>query len=148
MTTHSTNSDLYFSTVRELRAKFDAREISSVEATRTILDRIAALEPKLNTFITVTADRAIADAEIADQRLQGTGQEPTALTGVPVMVKDEPGELARLFVAAGDLSVNLEDVRIEHVLGRPSGLVDLFVQPAVRDALVEGLERAGFDVRT
>jgi aspartyl-tRNA(Asn)/glutamyl-tRNA(Gln) amidotransferase subunit A len=88
MTTHSTNSDLYFSTVRELRAKFDAREISSVEATRTILDRIAALEPKLNTFITVTADRAIADAEIADQRLQGTGQEPTALTGVPVMVKD------------------------------------------------------------
>ena len=64
------------------------------------------------------------------------------------MVKDEPGELARLFVAAGDLDVNLEDVRIEHVLGRPSGLVDLFVQSAVRDALVEGLERAGFDVRT
>jgi prephenate dehydrogenase len=53
-----------------------------------------------------------------------------------------------LFVAAGDLDVNLEDVRIEHVLGRPSGLVDLFVQPVVRDALVEGLERAGFDVRT
>ena len=88
MTTHSTNSDLYFSTARELRAKLDAREISSVEATRTILDRIAALEPKLNTFITVTADRAIADAEIADQRLHGTGQEPTALTGVPIMLKD------------------------------------------------------------
>ena len=88
MTTHSANSDLYFSTARELRAKFDAREISSVEATRTMLDRITALEPKLNAFITVTAERAIADAEIADQRLQGTGQEPTALTGVPIMLKD------------------------------------------------------------
>jgi aspartyl-tRNA(Asn)/glutamyl-tRNA(Gln) amidotransferase subunit A len=88
MTTHSANSDLYFSTARELRAKFDAREISSVEATRTMLDRITALEPKLNSFITVTAERAIADAEIADQRLQGTGQEPTALTGVPIMLKD------------------------------------------------------------
>ena len=88
MTTHSTNSDIYFSTARELRDKFNAREISSVEATRTILDRITALEPKLNSFITVTAEQAITDAEIADQRLQGTGQEPTALTGVPIMLKD------------------------------------------------------------
>jgi len=50
-------------------------------------------------------------------------------------------------VAAGDLDINLEDVRIEHVLGRPSGLVDLFVRPEVRDGLVTGLENAGFDVR-
>jgi aspartyl-tRNA(Asn)/glutamyl-tRNA(Gln) amidotransferase subunit A len=53
-----------------------------------MLDRITALEPKLNSFITVTAEHAIADAEIADQRLQGVGQEPTALTGVPIMLKD------------------------------------------------------------
>ena len=88
MTTQSANSDLYFSTARELRAKFDAREISSVEATRAMLDRISNLEPSLNSFITVTAERAIADAEMADQRLRGTGQEPTALTGIPIMVKD------------------------------------------------------------
>ena len=37
MTTQSTNSDIYFSTVRELRTKFDKREISSVEATRAML---------------------------------------------------------------------------------------------------------------
>ena len=88
MTTQSDNSDFYFSTARELRAKFDAREISSVEATRSILERISALEPSLNSYITVTAERAIADAELADQRLQGSGQEPTSLTGIPVMVKD------------------------------------------------------------
>lgn len=66
---------------------------------------------------------------------------------VPVMVEDKPGELARLFVAAGELDVNLEDVRIEHVLGRPSGLVDLFVRPDVEEILSEGLRAAGFDVR-
>lgn len=66
---------------------------------------------------------------------------------VTVMVEDKPGELARLFVAAGELDVNLEDVRIEHVLGRPSGLVDLLVRPDVAEILVEGLTRAGFDVR-
>ncbi len=88
MTTQSANPDLYFSTARKLRAKFDAREISSVEATRAMLDRVSTLEPILNSFITVTPERAIADAEAADQRLQGSGQEPTALTGVPVMVKD------------------------------------------------------------
>jgi len=88
MTTQSTSSDLYFSTARALRAKFDASEISSVEATRGMIDRISALEPQLNSFITVTPERALKDAEVADQRLRGTGQEPTPLTGVPIMLKD------------------------------------------------------------
>ncbi len=67
---------------------------------------------------------------------------------ISVMVKDEPGQLASLFVAAGDLGVNLEDVRIEHVLGRPSGLIDLSVAPQVADSLRAGLTRQGFDVRS
>ena len=92
--------------------------------------------------------------ELLDQGRQGRSRLPgkhgTAairFSVVPVMVADKPGELARLFVAAGDLEVNLEDVRIEHVLGRPSGLVDLFVRPDVEQVLIEGLTAAGFDVR-
>ena len=88
MTTRSTNSELYFATARELRTRFDNRELSSVEATRAMLDRIESLEPDLNSFITVTPERAIKQARLADQRLRGAGQEPTTLTGVPVMVKD------------------------------------------------------------
>lgn len=81
-------------------------------------------------------------------RLPGKhGATAVRFSVVPVMVEDKPGELARLFVAAGDLAVNLEDVRIEHVLGRPSGLVDLFVRPDVEEILVNGLRQAGFDVR-
>jgi len=66
---------------------------------------------------------------------------------VMVMIADEPGELARLFGAVGEVDVNLEDVRIEHVLGKPSGLVGLFVNSASEPALVEGLLARGFDVR-
>lgn len=66
---------------------------------------------------------------------------------ISVMVKDEPGQLAQLFVAAGELGINLEDVRIEHVLGRPSGLIDLSVQPQVAAQLRAGLTGQGFDVR-
>ncbi len=53
-----------------------------------MLDRIESLEPELNSFITVTPDSALKQAEMADQRLRGVGQEPTALTGVPVVIKD------------------------------------------------------------
>ena len=88
MKTQLTNSEFYFATARELRAKFNAREISSVEATKCTLDRISKLEPTLNSFITITQEMAIKSAELADQRLAGSGPEPTALTGVPVMVKD------------------------------------------------------------
>lgn len=66
---------------------------------------------------------------------------------VPVIIRDEPGELGRLFVAAGDLGVNLEDVRIDHVLGKPSGLVELSVRPDVTGQLIDGLRSRGFDVR-
>ncbi|MBG82273.1 MAG: Asp-tRNA(Asn)/Glu-tRNA(Gln) amidotransferase GatCAB subunit A [Chloroflexi bacterium] len=88
MKTQFTNSEFYFSTARELRAKFDAREISSVEVTKGTLDRISKLEPTLNSFITITPEIAIKSAELADQRLASSDPEPTALTGVPVMVKD------------------------------------------------------------
>ena len=85
-----------------------------------------------------------------DGRARLPGKHGSVATGyavVPVLVQDKPGELARLFVAAGELDINLEDVRIEHVLGRPSGLVDLYVRTDVQQTLIAGLERAGFDVR-
>ena len=66
---------------------------------------------------------------------------------VSVMLADRPGELGRLFGEVGATEVNLEDVRIEHVLGRPSGLVVLFVKPDVRARLAATLTAHDFDVR-
>ena len=74
MTTRSTNSELHVATARELRTRFDNRELSSVEATRLMLERIESLEPNLNSSITLTPERALKQAEQADQRLRGSGQ--------------------------------------------------------------------------
>ncbi len=75
------------------------------------------------------------------------GAAPSAYREISVIVADRPGELARLFVAVGDAAVNLEDIRIEHVFGRPSGLVALFVRPEAGERLISALGANGFDVR-
>ena len=75
------------------------------------------------------------------------GSGPVQYAVVPVLIADRPGELGRLFAAAASTGVNLEDVRIEHAQGRPTGLVELEVEPASSGRLAEGLRAGGFDVR-
>ena len=83
------------------------------------------------------------------QRIPGKhGAQASPYIEIAVMVEDRPGQLAGLVVAAGDAGINLEDVRIEHVLGRPSGLIELAVRPEHGDRLASVLRAAGFDVRT
>ncbi|TAK52111.1 MAG: Asp-tRNA(Asn)/Glu-tRNA(Gln) amidotransferase subunit GatA [Gammaproteobacteria bacterium] len=73
-------------TVAELGRGLREREFTSVELTRHYLARIASGNAALNAFITVTAERALADAAAADQRLaRGEGG---LLTGVPLAHKD------------------------------------------------------------
>ena len=62
------------------------KEISSVELTRLYLDRIARLNPQLNAFVTVDAERSLAQAVGADQRLAAGNGGP--LTGIPLAQKD------------------------------------------------------------
>ena len=59
--------DLHTKTLAELAAGLDSREYSSVELTRSLLDRIATHDKTLNAFVTVTADEALASAERADK---------------------------------------------------------------------------------
>mgnify|MGYP001337763796 CR=1 FL=1 len=75
------------------------------------------------------------------------GAAPSSYREISVMLADRPGEMGRLFGVVGDASVNLEDVRIEHVLGRPSGLVALMVRPEAGERLIEALQERDFDVR-
>ncbi|MFO7189256.1 MAG: amidase, partial [Pseudomonadota bacterium] len=70
----------------ELSAALAAKKISSVELTRSLLDRIAALNPRLNAFITVDPERSLAQARAADERI--ARGEATPLTGIPVAHKD------------------------------------------------------------
>jgi len=72
--------------VGELAERLNSREVSSVELTRHFLARIDRFSPALNALITLTADRALADAAAADLRL-GRG-ERGPLLGIPLIHKD------------------------------------------------------------
>ena len=65
---------------------------------------------------------------------------------VAVAVPDRPGQLAGLLVSAAEAGINVEDVRVEHLPGRPSGVIELLVAAAGRDAARAALAAAGWDV--
>ncbi|WP_298439423.1 Asp-tRNA(Asn)/Glu-tRNA(Gln) amidotransferase subunit GatA [Geobacter sp.] len=78
--------ELFDLTIHELHDRLKRKEVSSVEATRTMLARIEAVDPKVNAYITVTPEEALAAAEAADQRIAEGRIAP--LTGIPVALKD------------------------------------------------------------
>jgi len=61
--------DIPFSTIAELGRAYDQRELSPVEVTRALLDRVATHDGKLNSFIRVTDDVALAEAKAAEAEL-------------------------------------------------------------------------------
>ncbi len=75
----------------------------------------------------------------------GAAATPTAV--VPVAVPDEPGQLGRLFAAVAEAGCSVEDVRIEHVLGRPTGVVEISVAVSAVGPLRAALGAQGWDVR-
>jgi aspartyl-tRNA(Asn)/glutamyl-tRNA(Gln) amidotransferase subunit A len=79
-------SDLFRMTAAELSALLREKKAGSVEITRSMLDRIEAVEPQIHSFSTVTPEAALEMAEEADRRLAAGDAGP--LTGVPIAVKD------------------------------------------------------------
>lgn len=67
---------------------------------------------------------------------------------VSVNIDDRPGALARLFAAAADASISIDDVRIDHVLGREAAIVDLSVKPEDAERLRTVLSNGGWQVRS
>ncbi|MBC9224705.1 prephenate dehydrogenase [Aeromicrobium sp. 636] len=72
------------------------------------------------------------------------GEQPTALGVVFVSIDDTPGELSRLFSDIGAAGVNIEDMRIDHELGRLVGVVEVVVQAAAADVLHTALIERGW----
>lgn len=74
------------SSIKELGQALRRKEVSSVELTRMYLDRLNTLGKAHNAVAEVTADLAMRQAMMADQRLAGGRTHP--LTGIPFGVKD------------------------------------------------------------
>src|SRR6266571_1996971 len=72
--------------LKELSAALARKKISSAELTQLFLDRTSRLNGALNAFITVEAEKSLAQAHAADERIAMDGAKP--LTGIPVAHKD------------------------------------------------------------
>ena len=109
-------------TGHEIRDAILKRDMSSVDAVRSALDAIAAVEPVLKAYLTLTPERALERARSIDERI-ARGENPGVLAGVPVAVKD-------LFCTAGVRTTS------------GSKILENFIPP-YSATVVERLEAAG-----
>jgi len=79
--------ELCSKTAHELRDMLSRREVSSVEVTKSVLNRIAAVEDKVGAYVTLMEQEALKMAEAADVRL-AAGNDVAPLTGIPLAIKD------------------------------------------------------------
>ena len=82
------------SSLKDLAAALAAKKISSVELTTLFLDRIERLNPDINAFVTLDREKALAAAQVADEKIDAGGTTNSPLLGIPLAHKD-------IFCAAG-----------------------------------------------
>jgi aspartyl-tRNA(Asn)/glutamyl-tRNA(Gln) amidotransferase subunit A len=80
-------TDLCFTPAFELAEHVRRRALSPVEITRAVLERIERLNPRLNAYVLVHAERAMAEARAAERAVMA-GQKVGPLHGVPISIKD------------------------------------------------------------
>ena len=81
------SDDLSRLTLEEASRQVRKKSVSPVELTRSCLSRIERLNPKLNAFITVTSEQALAQARVLENELQ-RGRWRGPLHGIPIALKD------------------------------------------------------------
>jgi aspartyl-tRNA(Asn)/glutamyl-tRNA(Gln) amidotransferase subunit A len=88
-----TDTDLAFASIEEIGKLFRKRKLSPVELTKLMLARIEQLNPKLNAYITVSAELALAQAKKAETELLAPRgrkghRDRGPLHGIPISLKD------------------------------------------------------------
>ena len=124
-------------------------------------ENAAAVAPLVRQLGTALVDVAGAlpsgDVEVVEQLLRRgndgrrlvprkRGEHDRDFVPVSVAVPDRPGQLAGVLVSAADAGINVEDVRVEHLPGRPTGVIELLVHAEAQDAARRALAAAGWDV--
>src|SRR5918994_2941845 len=90
-------SELLFKPVTELAGLVKAKEVTAAELTTAALERIEALQPTLNAFLHIDAERAIAAAE------QIRADDPSPFAGVPIAMKDTTSVAGMPYTMASDM---------------------------------------------
>jgi aspartyl-tRNA(Asn)/glutamyl-tRNA(Gln) amidotransferase subunit A len=88
-----TDTDLAFASIEEVARLYRKRKLSPVDVTKVMLERIEQLNPKLNAYVTVTAELAVAQAKKAEAELFAARgrrgrRDRGPLHGIPISLKD------------------------------------------------------------
>ncbi|PXY22561.1 amidase [Prauserella muralis] len=108
--------DVCLLTAVDQAAAVRSGELSAVELVRAHLERIDRLNPAVNAIVTLTAERALAEAKAADERV-ARGERPGPLHGLPVAHKD-------LHLTAGIRTTFGSPVFADHVPGHDDLVVE------------------------
>ncbi|HEV2985952.1 MAG TPA: amidase [Vicinamibacterales bacterium] len=85
--TGSTTEELLALSLGEVSRRIHARQVTAVELTQAVLDRIKIFNPKVNAYITVMRDEALAQAARLDDEAR-SGMFRSPLHGIPIALKD------------------------------------------------------------
>ncbi len=107
--------DIAFLTIAELQRAYRARELSPVEVTKALLQRIAAHDGKLHSFLRVTEEVALAEAAEAERELLA-GRARGPLHGIPYGLKD-------IIETAGIPTTGHSKLRQDHVPSEDADVV-------------------------
>ena len=112
---------------------------------------LQSVREDLDRLITGLDGDANAIAAVLRRGREGTrlvpgrhGTKDVDMATVFVQIPDKPGELSRLMAHTGESGINIEDIRIDHELGRPVGLVEVAVVAHNAEALVDALTDRGW----
>jgi prephenate dehydrogenase len=121
---------------------------------RTVAADLAQAADALDCLAAGDEEAVKLVADLLERGIGGVGRLPGKHGGpargfgaVQVVIPDQPGELARLFQAAGVAGINIEDITIEHSPGLPVGVAELWVRPEEVARLSEALAASGWPVR-
>jgi len=106
---------LYQETVHELHEKLAKKEISSVELTNAVYDRIDEVEDKVKAYITLGKEDALKKAAEVDRKI-AAGEAIRPLTGVPGAIKDNISLKGMRLTCASKILENFQPVYDAHVI--------------------------------
>ncbi len=124
----------------------NAAEVDAVLA--SFADRLAGVRAALRAGASLREMLHVGNAGRARIPAKHGGPARLADVVVSVSIDDRPGALARLFAAAADAGISIEDVRIDHMVGRENAIVDLSVRPESAEQLRDLLRGGGWQLRS
>ena len=107
--------DLYKSTAHELHDKLVNKEISSVELTKALYERIDAVEDQVKAYVTLDKGNALAQAAKVDAMI-AAGEKITPLAGIPGAIKDNICTKGLLTTCSSKNAANVVPIYDAHVI--------------------------------